>query len=129
MLLSSASGAAAVKPGKEATSTIRVLSESVPHQGWARVNDYRFRFRVSSNISSDVVMVFEFAWYPRWARIIAVNSWAMSTFDCSMALPMRLPRPLVPAVPTLGTPAAWLSPYRLEPSLIRPLGLLELASA
>ena len=41
-------------------------------------NDYgpdpRFRFSVSTSSSSETVIVLELAWYPRWARIIWVNS-------------------------------------------------------
>jgi len=72
--------------------------------------------------SSATVMLFELAWYPRWARIICVNSVAMSTLDCSSALPMSEPRPPVPAVPVLGMPDASLSPKRLLPSLTSPCG-------
>src|SRR3989442_8835105 len=74
-------------------------------------------------------MVFEFAWYRRCARIIWVNSCAMSTLDCSSAEPINVPRPPVPGLPTLAMPADWLSPYLFEPSFTRPFGLLKFAIA
>jgi hypothetical protein len=39
---------------------------------------------------------------------MCVNSSAMSTFDCSSALPISVPRPPVPASPMFGSPAASL---------------------
>src|SRR5688572_20647002 len=53
----------------------------------------------------------------------------MSTFDPSSADPTSVPRPPLPATPTLAMPAAWLSPYLLEPSFSSPFGLLKVASA
>src|SRR5690625_5611291 len=46
---------------------------------------YLFKLTGSCNISSDVMMILVFAWKPRWAVIISVNSSAKSTFDISSA--------------------------------------------
>ena len=58
-----------------------------------------------------------------------MNSWAMSTFDCSSELPMSVPRPPAPATPTLAMPGDAASPKRFDPAFTRPSGLLKLASA
>jgi len=46
---------------------------------------HRFRFTTSCSISSLFVMTRLFAWKPRWATIMFVNSCARSTFDISSA--------------------------------------------
>src|SRR5207302_3292496 len=61
--------------------------------------------------------------------IIVVNSCAMSTFDCSSALPTSVPRPPVPATPTLGKPAESVVPYRFAPIFSKPFALLKFARA
>ena len=82
------------------------LFESVASVYVRHSTHYRLRFNVSSSSSSDTVMVRALAWNPRWARIILVNSSAMSTFDVSSALPISVPFPPDPAVPIFGRPAA-----------------------
>src|SRR5262245_17532549 len=90
-------------------------------------------------------MTFEFAWKPRWAVIIEVNSWARSTFDISTSPTASTPRPFWPGAPQEATPAvggvvllddvesyapelavAW---NRLSPMRDRPAGFGNLASA
>src|SRR3954469_17637689 len=52
----------------------------------------------------------------------------MSTFDCSSAEPMTVPRPPVPGSPTFGRPDSRLDWNLFAPMSVRPLGLLNVAS-
>src|SRR6478735_3787155 len=53
----------------------------------------------------------------------------MSTFDCSSAEPITVPRPPVPGSPTFGRPDSRLDWNLLAPMSTRPLKLLKVASA
>ena len=56
---------------------------------------YRLIVMSSASSESAVVSVLEFAWKPRWAAIMRMNSAAMSTFDCSSAPATMAPRSAV----------------------------------
>src|SRR5690349_20870505 len=53
----------------------------------------------------------------------------MSTFDCSRAEPITVPRPPVPGSPTFGRPDSRLDWNLLAPTSTRPLKLLNVAIA
>src|SRR4051794_950854 len=90
-------------------------------------------------------MTLELAWNPRWAVIMAVNSWARSTFDISTVPDWIAPRPFCPAAPQEATPAAGVpelfelvesytpefgdDAHRLSPMRVMPAGFGNLAMA
>ena len=55
------------------------------HGGPCPYDVYRIMLTRSCNIWSLVVIIFPFAWKPRWVMIMSVNCWARSTFDISSA--------------------------------------------
>src|SRR5690625_7625251 len=80
---------------------------------------YRFKFTSSCRISSDVEMILVFAWNPRCATIIFVNSSARSTFDISKAPLMIDAAPSVSGATTPTYPAFGLFKNKLLPALDR----------
>src|SRR5262249_31057882 len=81
-------------------------------------------------MSSAVVMTRLFAWYPRWAVIRFVNSWARSTFDISTAPVVSEPKPWAesPGVDTSAGPELFETENRLPPSRFRPWSFANFAS-
>src|SRR5690625_688335 len=84
---------------------------------------YLFKLTSSCNISSDVVIILVFAWKPRWAVIISVNSSAKSTFDISREPLAILAAPSLSASTKPARPALFVSRNKLPPIFSRPPGL------
>src|SRR6266850_53026 len=76
---------------------------------------------------SVTVMIFAFAWYPRWKVMIFLSSVARSTLDDSRTLLVNGPRPPLPGAPRTAVPEAVESEKRLPPFPISPLTLLNCA--
>ena len=82
-------------------------------------------------MSSAAPMTREFAWKPRWAVIMLVNSVARSTFDISTVpavVTPNVPAGVVPGVPTTAAPDAAVAVQRLPESRDRPGSLANFAS-
>ncbi len=91
--------------------------------------NYRFKLTNSCNISSEVVMIFVFAWKPRCAMIISVNSSERSTFDISREPDANRSAILSPAILILGVPELMDSWKSCLPTFVKPDVLLNLAIA
>src|SRR5207245_11065891 len=116
--------------GKLREKRVRARRES-PGRALAvrRRGRYRLRFTRSCSISSEAVMTREFAWKPRSAMIMFVNSWARSTLDISSAPADSDPLDPTPGTPTRGTPEAIDEELEESPTRTRPAGLAKVAVA
>src|SRR5579864_3435350 len=92
---------------------------------------YRYCFIAISDASiwSEVEMILLLASKPRWATTRSLNAWARSTLEPSRTPLEIVPRPPVFGAPICACPELDVDWYSDPPALMRPLGLVKLASA
>src|SRR3954447_5633302 len=106
-----------------------VRTGSTPHRFGGCGQRQRLRFTRSWSSSSDEVMIFEFAWKPRWAMIRLVNSWPRSTLDISSEPAAKVPAVPVPAACMSTLPEAPVDRKCESPAFWSPAGFGKVARA
>src|SRR5581483_2983867 len=114
------------RPGKRESPSPAL--EGRGGSGHAR-RGYLLSWISSCSSSSDVVIMRELAWKPRWARIISVNCCARFAFDISRLPLSTVPNPWPPGCPIIGRPELTESWNALSPTRVRPPGFVNRESA
>ena len=70
-------------------------------------------------------MTLPLTWKPRCVEIMSTNSVAMSTLEFSRVFCWMVPKPAVPAVPAMMSPASGVAENRFWPSRCRLYSLVK----